>query len=104
MLLSAAERNSFPWATLAASAAGLPDRFRPQPPAGLCGHPDSTIASHMTGVPETRSTPDGASTATVPPRTRFAGALAVYLNPRVLIVLFLGFSAGLPLALSGSTL
>jgi PAT family beta-lactamase induction signal transducer AmpG len=31
-------------------------------------------------------------------------ALTVYLRPRVLIVLFLGFSAGLPLALSGSTL
>jgi PAT family beta-lactamase induction signal transducer AmpG len=31
-------------------------------------------------------------------------ALTVYLKPRVLIVLFLGFSAGLPLALSGSTL
>jgi PAT family beta-lactamase induction signal transducer AmpG len=30
--------------------------------------------------------------------------LAVYLRPRVLIILFLGFSAGLPLALSGSTL
>ncbi len=30
--------------------------------------------------------------------------LAVYLQPRVLIVLFLGFSAGLPLALTGSTL
>src|ERR1700759_3078927 len=30
--------------------------------------------------------------------------IAVYLKPRVLIVLFLGFSAGLPLALSGSTL
>src|SRR5205085_8401599 len=29
---------------------------------------------------------------------------AVYLKPRVLIVMFLGFSAGLPLALSGSTL
>jgi PAT family beta-lactamase induction signal transducer AmpG len=33
-----------------------------------------------------------------------AEMLAVYLKPRVLIVLFLGFSAGLPLALSGSTL
>jgi PAT family beta-lactamase induction signal transducer AmpG len=31
-------------------------------------------------------------------------AFTVYLKPRVLIVLFLGFSAGLPLALSGSTL
>ena len=33
-----------------------------------------------------------------------ADTLAVYLKPRVLIVLFLGFSSGLPLALSGSTL
>src|SRR5437667_3682636 len=31
-------------------------------------------------------------------------SLAVYLQPRVLIVLLLGFSSGLPLALSGSTL
>lgn len=31
-------------------------------------------------------------------------AWSVYLQPRVLIVLFLGFSSGLPLALSGSTL
>ena len=38
------------------------------------------------------------------PRPSFADALAVYLKPRVLIVLFLGFSSGLPLALSGSTL
>ena len=34
----------------------------------------------------------------------FRDALTVYLKPRVLIVLFLGFSAGLPLALSGATL
>ena len=31
-------------------------------------------------------------------------ALSVYLKPRVLIVILLGFSAGLPLALSGATL
>src|SRR5215218_4915518 len=31
-------------------------------------------------------------------------AVAVYFQPRVLIVMFLGFSAGLPLALSSSTL
>src|SRR6476660_8046618 len=37
-------------------------------------------------------------------RPSFADALAVYLQPRVLVVLFLGFSAGLPLALSSSTL
>ena len=39
-----------------------------------------------------------------PARPSFADALTVYLKPRVLIVLFLGFSSGLPLALSGSTL
>jgi PAT family beta-lactamase induction signal transducer AmpG len=45
------------------------------------------------------ATPD-----TTPARPSFADTLTVYLKPRVLIVLFLGFSAGLPLALSGSTL
>ncbi|MDP2619599.1 MAG: MFS transporter [Hyphomicrobiales bacterium] len=35
---------------------------------------------------------------------RFSAALKVFLERRVLIVLFLGFSSGLPLALSGSTL
>src|SRR6202042_735872 len=38
------------------------------------------------------------------PRASFRESLAVYLQPRVLIVLLLGFSSGLPLALSGSTL
>jgi PAT family beta-lactamase induction signal transducer AmpG len=38
------------------------------------------------------------------PREGFFSALAVYLRPRVLIVLLLGFSSGLPLALSGATL
>lgn len=38
------------------------------------------------------------------PRPSFRDALAVYAKPRVLIVLLLGFSSGLPLALSGSTL
>src|SRR5512134_1685714 len=37
-------------------------------------------------------------------RPGYGEALAVYLRPRVLIVMFLGFSSGLPLALSGSTL
>ena len=37
-------------------------------------------------------------------RQSFREAFTVYLQPRVLIVLFLGFSAGLPLALSGATL
>jgi PAT family beta-lactamase induction signal transducer AmpG len=43
-------------------------------------------------------------TADKPAKPSFRAALTVYLKPRVLIVLFLGFSAGLPLALSGSTL
>jgi PAT family beta-lactamase induction signal transducer AmpG len=45
------------------------------------------------------ATPEAAA-----PRPSFADTLAVYLKPRVLIVMFLGFSSGLPLALSGSTL
>src|SRR5471030_2976623 len=45
-----------------------------------------------------------ASPDSAPARPSFLDALAVYLKPRVLIVLFLGFSSGLPLALSGTTL
>jgi len=45
------------------------------------------------------STPAGAN-----PAPSWRESLAVYLQPRVLIVLLLGFSSGLPLALSGSTL
>ncbi len=57
----------------------------------------------MTVVPDT--TPERARAAPAARgRRKFTEALAVYLKPRVLIVLFLGFSAGLPLALSGSTL
>ena len=49
--------------------------------------------------------PDATSPTAAPvPATSWRDSLAVYLQPRVLIVLFLGFSSGLPLALSGSTL
>jgi len=43
---------------------------------------------------------------TIPPGNSpsFKETLAVYLKRRVLVVMFLGFSSGLPLALSGSTL
>ncbi len=47
--------------------------------------------------------PEAGSTATSS-RPTLRDTLAVYLKRRVLIVLFLGFSSGLPLALSGSTL
>src|SRR5579862_353595 len=51
--------------------------------------------------------PDTASQAPSLPAdtpSSWRDGLAVYLQPRVLIVLLLGFSSGLPLALSGSTL
>src|SRR5439155_11862409 len=59
------------------------------------GHPGAIAAQTRSG----RMT-----SALVRPRASFGETLAVYLRPRVLIVLFLGFSAGLPLALSSSTL
>src|SRR6266566_8731211 len=51
-----------------------------------------------------QGSPEATPSATVPPPTSWRESLAVYLQPRVLIVLLLGFSSGLPLALSGSTL
>ena len=51
--------------------------------------------------------PEAISEQTSPgdaPAPTWRESLAVYLQPRVLIVLMLGFSSGLPLALSGSTL
>src|SRR6202171_169025 len=54
----------------------------------------------MTNPPD--SLPETSIDAT--PRASFRDSLAVYLQRRVLIVLLLGFSSGLPLALSGSTL
>jgi MFS transporter, PAT family, beta-lactamase induction signal transducer AmpG len=44
------------------------------------------------------------TSADAKPRVNWHDAFSIYLTPRLLIVLFLGFSAGLPLALSGSTL
>src|SRR5438876_307461 len=48
--------------------------------------------------------PDIPSPAATSARASWRESLAVYLQQRVLIVLLLGFSSGLPLALSGSTL
>src|SRR5579862_5734329 len=48
--------------------------------------------------------PSDATHTAAKPRRSLTDALAVYLKRRVLIILFLGFSSGLPLALSGSTL
>jgi PAT family beta-lactamase induction signal transducer AmpG len=42
--------------------------------------------------------------ATPPPRTNWREILTVYLRRRVLVVLLLGFSAGLPFSLAGQTL
>src|SRR5579871_4298972 len=52
-------------------------------------------------APDTTSPAPSAPAATP---SSWRDSLAVYLQPRVLVVLFLGFSSGLPLALSGSTL
>ena len=52
-------------------------------------------------LPEVTSESDSERTNPAP---SWRESLAVYLQPRVLIVLLLGFSSGLPLALSGSTL
>src|ERR1700726_1377363 len=49
------------------------------------------------------ATPDATDTV-AKSRRSLTDAFAVYLKRRVLIILFLGFSSGLPLALSGSTL
>src|SRR6202165_3382535 len=49
------------------------------------------------------SAPELSPNPSLPPAT-WRESLAVYLQPRVLIVMLLGFSSGLPLALSGSTL
>jgi PAT family beta-lactamase induction signal transducer AmpG len=48
-------------------------------------------------------TPEGSSAAATA-RPSLADTLAVYLKRRVIVVMFLGFSSGLPLALSGTTL
>ena len=62
--------------------------------------PESATNAAMT-APDTTTTPAQDKPVI---RASWREALAVYLQPRVLIVLFLGFSSGLPLALSGSTL
>ena len=51
----------------------------------------------MTASPETAGSADS-------PKPTFLETAAVYFKPRVLVIFFLGFSSGLPLALSGSTL
>src|SRR5690242_14666381 len=66
-------------------------------PAQICYQDDMTapdIASEQSSA-----TPDQHA-----PAPTWRDSIAVYLQPRVLIVMFLGFASGLPLALSGSTL
>ncbi len=59
-----------------------------------------TVPEAMSGT----AAPASAATQADPAAPSWRESLAVYLQKRVLIVLFLGFSSGLPLALSGSTL
>ncbi len=55
-------------------------------------------------APSTPPPPSHLVTAPSDSAATWRDALMVYLQPRVLIVMLLGFSSGLPLALSGSTL
>src|ERR1041385_1174783 len=48
--------------------------------------------------------PSNRSGSVAAARSSRTETVAVYLKPRVLVIMFLGFSSGLPLALSGSTL
>jgi MFS transporter, PAT family, beta-lactamase induction signal transducer AmpG len=48
--------------------------------------------------------PPDATARVATKRPSLSETVAVYLKPRVLVIMFLGFSSGLPLALSGSTL
>ena len=58
----------------------------------------------MTSAPDSLPKPPIAAKSAAAPRASWRESLAVYLQRRVLIVMLLGFSSGLPLALSGSTL
>src|SRR5438093_1736492 len=50
------------------------------------------------------TSPEAASEASPPARASWRDGLLVYLQRRVLVVLLLGFSAGLPFSLAGQTL
>src|SRR3954466_1501502 len=66
---------------------------------------DTSLAPPRICSPPAMTAPDATSPAGPgTASTSWRDSLAVYLQPRVLIVLFLGFSSGLPLALAGSTL
>src|SRR6201995_5528687 len=73
-----------------------------QPRRGRWGSLRSNHPTALMTAPEIES--DSGAPAVSAPTSSWRGALTVYLQPRVLIVLLLGFSSGLPLALSGSTL
>src|SRR3954468_11593280 len=45
-----------------------------------------------------------ASSSAVAPKASWRDVFTVYLQPRVLVVMLLGFSAGLPFSLAGQTL
>ncbi|MCJ7529140.1 MAG: MFS transporter [Methyloceanibacter sp.] len=63
-------------------------------------HDGKAFTCYLTGA----MTATGGTTPRLTISERWARAAAVFLDPRVLIILLLGFSSGLPLALSGSTL
>ncbi|HWL30825.1 MAG TPA: MFS transporter [Xanthobacteraceae bacterium] len=68
----------------------------------MANHGIETTADTGPDHPGGKPSADARTAAAAKPDWR--EAFSVYLKPRVLIVMFLGFSSGLPLALSGSTL
>src|SRR5262249_59367955 len=75
---------------------------------GVGGGGGAPLGGQRLGYPPRRPPPEALweppRAPPAAPASSWRESLAVYLQPRVLIVLFLGFSSGLPLALSGSTL
>src|ERR1700749_3042801 len=73
-----------------------------QPRRGRWVSLPSTHPTALMTAPEIES--DSGAPAVSAPTSSWRGALTVYLQPRVLIVLLLGFSSGLPLSLAGQAL
>lgn len=87
------------------STTSLAPALVPNPPITHTGTmTPPTPATSATPAESAGPAPLAGPAGAAPSRPSFVETITVYLRPRVLIVMFLGFSAGLPLALSGSTL
>src|SRR5687768_9343785 len=78
--------------------------WRCEPPSPTRGEGKKHESANTTSTTATETTSSPVEKNIPKPRASWREGLTVYLQKRVLIVLLLGFSSGLPLALSGSTL